>query len=511
MNTLRSAIAFFLIYSAHALQLAAANPVQVSIDWTEVLATAKTTATMQVIPNAQSRRGRPFHQVTFDAIKQIDAKYTRYLIWGPYPKLQIAALHPPTSTTSWDFSLIDPELLDFLNATEGREPVVNFSSVPYWMLHESNVSYPNDPNQATWQSYFFCSKQRPQLKDPSGQQLADYYVRIMKWYTQGGFTDENGRYHHSGHKYEFPWWGVLNEYDFLGPKQYTIVYDRIVSALRKVSPKTRFVALELASVSPEFLEYFLDARNHQPGIPIDMIAYHFYALPNFSETLEHWQYSFFHQADMFLYSVSYIESIRKRLAPDTLTYVDELGSMLPSDMDKCGSQPTDIPPLYWNLSAALYAYMYLGFTKLGIDAAGQAGFSFYPGNFPSVSMVNWDSGELNARFHVLRLLNDHFSPGDKLVATTVGKSLFQNLEDVAAQAFETSKGKKLLLINKRSQAVNIRLNASDLIHRIDSIEQASGGISSSLEGARSVQLSLGPFEVALVTIHQEDSPRVSKR
>ena len=40
----------------------------------------------------------------------------------------------------------------------------------------------------------------------------------------------------------------------------------------------------------------------------------------------------------------------------------------------------------------------------------------YPTQFPSVSMVDWETGAPNARFRVLELLKNNFGPGDKLVA-----------------------------------------------------------------------------------------------
>jgi hypothetical protein len=35
-------------------------------------------------------------------------------------------------------------------------------------------------------------------------------------------------------------------------------------------------------------------------------------------------------------------------------------------------------------------------------------------------MVDWNTGQPNARYWVLKLLRDNFGPGDKLVETSVG-------------------------------------------------------------------------------------------
>jgi hypothetical protein len=59
---------------------------------------------------------------------------------------------------------------------------------------EKPVQYPADPWQATW-NY----TQGTTLRDPSMREAAQYYARLLEWYTHGGFTDEAGKRHESGH------------------------------------------------------------------------------------------------------------------------------------------------------------------------------------------------------------------------------------------------------------------------------------------------------------------------
>jgi len=66
-------------------------------------------------------------------------------------------------------------------------------------------------------------------------------------------------------------------------------------------------------------------------------------------------------------------------------------------------------------------------------------------------MINWENGKPNARYWILKLLKDNFGPGDKLVQSTF------NGQDVIAQAFITSAGKKILLINPRKKEIKIKL------------------------------------------------------
>ena len=88
---------------------------------------------------------------------------------------------------------------------------------------------------------------------------------------------------------------------------------------------------------------------------------------------------------------------------------------------------------------------------MGIDVVGESQLVGYPTQFPSVSMMNYNTAEPNARYWVLKLIKDNFGPGDKMMETT------ERSKDLAAQAFATSKGKKLLLINKRSAPQTVDL------------------------------------------------------
>ena len=200
------------------------------------------------------------------------------------------------------------------------------------------------------------------------------------------------------------------------PQQYTDRYDAVVGAVRRVAPQMKFAGLALADPSqgPSYFEYFLNHAHHQPGIPLDMITYHFYATPSADQTPEIQQYTFFDQADHFLDTVRYVESIRQRLSPQTQTDINELGSIAADDNR---SGPIEIPKSYWNLSGALYAYVYAELAKLGIEYAGESQLVGYPTQFPSVSMVDWATGQPNARYWVLKLLHDNFGPGDKLMDT----------------------------------------------------------------------------------------------
>src|SRR6202163_1423869 len=125
---------------------------KVTVHWDKVIRISQTTPTLQVVVNPPLQRGTPVHDNAFKTLHDLGADYVRYVPWLPYPRLGIAELEPPKDgKTSWDFTLIDPITIDFLEATKGHSVVVNFSTIPQWMYKtDKPVTYPTDPNQVTW-------------------------------------------------------------------------------------------------------------------------------------------------------------------------------------------------------------------------------------------------------------------------------------------------------------------------------------------------------------------------
>lgn len=483
------------------------NPIDLTnsspmIDWNNVVREMKTTPTLQVVVNPLLRRGSPIHDRAFKELRDLGADYVRYVPWFPYPQDAIAELYPPEDgKTSWDFTRIDPIAIDLLEATKGHLVMLNFSTIPPWMFKvDKPVPYPADPDQPIW-NY----QQGTELRDPSLKELSDYYARLVAWYTQGGFEDEHGKYHQSGHQYRIDYWEVLNEPDFehnTTPEQYTERYDAMVSAIQRVAPEMKFVGMSLAmpSLAPRFFEYFLDAKNHKPGIPLDMISYHFYASPAPDETIESEQFTYFAQADGFLNSVRYIENIRKRLSPNTGTTVNEIGAIRADDglQGLPGHVAEPIPDYYWNLAGATYAYVFAHLAVLGIDIAGESQLVGYPSQFPSVTMVDWNTGAPNARFRVLELLIKSFHQGDQVLSTRT--SGFMASPYYHAQAFQTREGKrKLLLISKRSQSIDLSLPGFAGA-TVEVVDQTSAGRAIRTEKLNKEQYQLPGFAIAVITL-----------
>ena len=447
------------------------------------------------------RRGSPIHDASFEALRRLGADYVRYAFWYPYPKLAVAELRPPEADqTLWDFQYIDPIVDDFLAASAGHSSVFSFSTIPQWLFATPQpVSYPDDPNQVFWKY-----SQGTELRDVKA--LGDYYARLVSWYTRGGFTDELGTFHASGHHDDIRYWEVFNEIDGehdTTPERYVERYDAVTQAVLKVAPEMRFVGLALSAPSDNArtFEYFLDPKNHKPGIPLDYISFHVYATPTPDQTMEDWQYTFFDTVSEFLAVTRYILEIRDRLSPSTRVMVNEAGSILSTDFDQ--GEPTHvekpIPAAYWNLSAALYAYLYVELAKLGVDVVGESQLVGYPSQFPSVSMIDWTNGKPNARFTVLELLKNNFGSGDDLCNTEVqSNGLPAEAGAIEAQAFAGSGRRKLLLINQRNREVTMELPEEFLGATIQTI----GGSSPETvkQSVGNVKVRLLPLSVSVVAL-----------
>jgi hypothetical protein len=464
-------IAFPFLLALSSTAAAQEWAVQVTPQWSAVERTLQTVPTYQIVASALMRPTSPIHDRLYQDVHDLQANYMRFSAWAPWPRLAVAEIDAPhDGETHWDFSNMDPVVVDFLEAIKGHPVVMNLATIPEWMYKtDKPVIVPSNPDLAV--PYY---EQGTELRDPSMTEVADYFARLASWYVKGGFHDENGMWHESGHHYRFDYWEVLNEVDFehqMTPETYTRVYDAVVEAVRKVDPTMKFIGLAVAATStvpwekqnPEFFEYFLNPRNHQPGIPIDGISYHCYGVWTPDQSPAIYQYTAFEDADRFLSIARYVESIRQRLSPKTRSFITELG-LISADDNFLQGQPNHVPaPLpnsYWNLAAAFYAYIYNNLSRLdGIETVGMSSGIGYPNvNYPSVTMIDWRTGQPNARYWTLKLLIDHLELGSHEVSTGVklNYTSLQMYANVQAQAFVTPQGKReILLINKRNRPYEI--------------------------------------------------------
>ncbi len=284
------------------LSKVAANepPVKVQVHWDRPIRVLRTRPTLLLGASPVLMRGARLHDQILRRVKELGADDVRYAGAGyVFPHLGVMELEPPTATTtSWDFSHIDPITEDIMKALEGHPVVWNFTTIPAWMFKTKEPArYPADPTKMDWEY-----AQGKELRDPTFREVADYFARVVGWHVNGGFTDELGKWHESRHHYKIDYWEVFNEPDLehgFDAPTYTKLYDAIVEAIHKVSPQTKFVGISHSYIvgHPEYLTYFLNPKNHKPGIPLDTISYHFYAVPNPDEPPEAHQFTLIRPID----------------------------------------------------------------------------------------------------------------------------------------------------------------------------------------------------------------------
>jgi len=482
-----------LLFAAFPL-LANCSDAVISVNWNAPIAKSKTSLSIQVCPEPPMRRESRNHDQLYADLRDMKVDLARLQPWFPYPKLSVAELEPPKDDrTSWDFKLIDPIVEDFFKAADGRPVMVNFGTIPEWMWKtEKLVPYPADPNEIDW-NY----SQGNELRDPSLREVVGYYHRLASWYIKGGFTDEFGKRHTSGHNYRIAYWEVLNEINLehhISPELYVSLYDAIVTDLHQLDPEMKFSSLALAGLfDPGFFnyfEYFLNPANHKAGIPIDMISFHFYTDPAIDESLEIQQHTIFLQADAFYAAVDRIESIRKRLAPNVKTYITELGSFNP--------EPPNVSPKdfsdFWLLSGGMFAHIYPKLVREGIDYIAAAELIDYPTQVAATTLVDWNTGQPNARYWVTKLLHDSFGPGDYLVETSSKSQL------ITAQGFLTAGGqRKLLLVNERDYEVKVNIPGVAGA-RMDYVDKTTGSNPPEFRLLSDATIVLSPRQVAVVTL-----------
>jgi len=486
---------------------ASASPINITVSWNWLWQRSILTPTYQVVVNPLLRRSSPIHSAVFKYISALDTDLVRFQAWLLYPKLVVPEIDPPQCpVTSWNFTYLDPLVEDFMNATKGMTNVMNIPTTPAWFwVTNATVPYPANPDQSDW-TYGY---QGTELRDPSMKQITDYHERLFRWYTQGGFEDECGISHTSSNFYTIDHFEILNEIELehqISPEVYTKIYDSVVDRLRKISPRTKFVGLVLADSwnATWYMNYFLNQSNHNPvDIPLDYISYHYYAFPSPNDT--HFADTMFNMTDGFILTVEYLDGFRKLLSPETKVDINEMG-VISGDYRDPDLAP-NMPPGYWNMAAAQYAYAFGKISALGtVEGLGMSQYIGYPGNFPTLDMVDPNSGTPNARYWALRMLiehlgSDHGTRNIVLAGTELNVSamLFAQAYVATHRDGKTLLG-KILMVNKGGDQLIVVANGISG-GEYEYVDLTTGSYGQpNKEVLQSDQLVLGGYAVAVVSI-----------
>lgn len=495
-----------------ASQETASSTASVSTQWNDVTAVSNTIPTTQILAHKYTLRDSPIHDALFNALGNLHTDDTRLQFWYSVTRQAVLEIKEPTATqTYWDFRYADPLVADYYAHTTGKHHM-NVTTIPRWMFNVPPKDVPDDPGASF---YPYTDDTRGDLlKDPSGKQIAEYQARIFQWYTKGGFTDENGKFHKSGHHYKIDYWDVLNEPDFenkITVEQYTRIYDAVTEAIHNIDPNVEFYGPEVSGAEISWARYFLNPKNHKPGsLPIKWFTFHNYVnAPNDPST---WHAKYF--TDMpksdsdgasvrdMVRRIQEVTKIRDELSPATRVIVDELGTF---DDVKTTEEACRAPepyqaynPLYWNAIGANWASLFIVAERVKMPVFSMSQMLGYPTQCPSISMFDKDTAKPNSHYWVLSLINSNFGPGDKLTATT------SSTPDVEAQAAITRAGRKVLLVNTTDRPIQIDLAGSfagDAAKglRSEIVDQGSGEDPPRRGVVTGTQVTLAPFAVAVVS------------
>lgn len=497
-------------------QQAATEQAAITAHWQTVTATAPTIVTTQILAHRYTLRTSSIHDALFQSLENLGTDDTRLQFWYSVTRQAVLEVEEPSATeTHWDFQYADPLVADYYAHTRGKHHL-NITTIPRWMFQVAPKQVPDSP-EASFYPYTDDTR-GDLLKDPSGRQIAEYQARIFSWYAKGGFTDEIGHFHKSGHHYKIDYWDVLNEPDFenkITVEQFTRIYDAVTETIHKIDPHVEFFAPEVSGAEVSWARYFLDAKNHKPGsLPVAWFTFHNYVnAPNDPST---WRKIYFNgpakndtdgaSAQVLIDRLRQVMKIRDELSPKTKVIIDELGVFddVKTTEEACrADEPYQAYlPLYWNAIGANWAAIFVAVQRLEMPMFSMSQMIGYPTQCPSISMFDKDTARPNSHYWVLSLIHRHFAPMSKLVQTE------STSDRIEAQAEITPQGRKLLLINTTEQPVTVEMkdalpaSAGKSVLTAEIVDQASGEQPPSVEHLAATQITLAPFAVAVVTTEQ---------
>ena len=287
----------------------------------------------------------------------------------------------------------------------------------------ANISdLPADPWQYPSGNMGFYSDKGSQLVDGTCAAMGRYAARFTGWYTAGGFTDECGKKHVSGHHYNWTYLSVLNEDEkAMQPEngvEYTKCFDQWKAEIAKVNPHVVLIGPETYYMSGgkrnpgvtsiKFNTYFMTASNHADGKSPPVISNH-NAVGDF-DGFDKWYSEF----------ALPLEAARQKLAPQSECVLNEVvlgvndwcdtghkAESCPNWQDSASQgRAANRKTLSWNHDATTYAYNFARLSELGYlyVSSDQLVGGPWPDNYPSVSSLDWQTGEPNAKYWTVRLL-----------------------------------------------------------------------------------------------------------
>lgn len=523
-------------------------------------------------PYVASHYGGSFDKY-YSALSDLNASFVRFAPWCPNPRLVVPELTPPSCTatqpaSNWNSTFFDQLMKDFMTAVCGpgaargqcskhHSVIQQLSTMPSWMyvggmeLGEVPTN-PYVPTRGGHKEY----EQGGALVDTSCETMARHIGRIVGWYTLGGFQDECGHWHHSGLKYKWYGLSILNEDEHgikpEGGVAYTTCYDAVRRQLLKINSSIIPVGPEISggcsfpSGQFDYLAHYLNKSNHVDEY--EPLIGSFHVGINGDGMTDQNAESFFPSWDHAL--AGFVPALDKLLtelrSPAKLIlneFVNFVGDWCespgpPGSRASCPDWQSNAtaggdPDLThgkgvkinrrtwaWNAAAGVFAYAFGTLAEHGYLLVGQDQLvaGTWPDNEPAVAMLDWVTGDRNAKYYVTQLL-----------ASTVGAAVEKSLYPYAVSPNNVTGGaaallyalpfkytavggaRGVLLVNKKAEALNITIagfgGATATVVEVNTHSRGhqpppdgGAGFQPPLQRplSSSGELELGPFAVAVV-------------
>ncbi len=328
----------------------------------------------------------PVPQVAWQLLDQWHPAMVRlhFGFYGGQPAL------PENQQGVWDFSQ-DDQLIAALR-THGIPFYLDVRTGPPWMFTNTG-----------------------QLRDQSFQEFATYMARLVGWYNKGGFTDDQGQFHSSGHQNWIHTWEIWNEpnsgYEVPAPVAnraatwmeavpFARLYDTTVAAMRAVDPTILTGGPTLSSYPDiPYLRAFVQAVQQ----PLDFLSFHAYAISNTADPDQN-IFTALNGPRLLQRLIAAKQLLAARYPGKHVPiWIDELGL---NEVSRPPADPRGTEPIAYAFNAAVYAI----FAQQGID---------YFGQFPLVgtnqlALIDYKTAQIYRTYWFFLLLARAFPVGSTL-------------------------------------------------------------------------------------------------
>ena len=472
-----------------------ANAATVTVDWNSCPTTRNTAASVLVAADPEWLASGKMSAAAAKGVRglaEAGADAIRLLNFNIFPGISCAQLEGPDA---WNFTAMDAVMKMFMDAVGDASVIIDIETSPAWMWADANAT--NTQTCADAHSFTLPVTGAPgadptQLrcphyggphvpKDPTWGQIAAYFKRVADHYTRGGFTDERGQWHAGAAHgpYTFAYWEVLNEVNHAREHAFTpqgIVdfYDAQLKAFAADGgppPAAKFNGPSWGGMNSvedvdTLMAPFLNASNHHPpSTPVDAVSFHIYgSCDDPSPAGMERVFTSTHQR-VTNGALRRMGEVKRALRPNVELHLTESGICC-NKPKTCGANnytcwyDTQFTPTYWVASASQWLFQFLTYAEaVELASIAQSQILGYPytfdglsGEWPSGTMVDWKTQELNAKYYVeIMLLKNVGRPFSYCKTTSSGNG------GVYAQALTSPKGRVVVLINTKHTPTTVGL------------------------------------------------------